>query len=141
MPIAIDEDEFVLTAGDVQIGGDSQPRYAVMTGVEGGGLGRVINPAVQRVFHNRLEQNFPNPFNPQTNIAFSLKDPAQIKLTIYDVTGSRVRDLLDEKRVAGAYRIVWDGRNGNGSSVASGVYFCKIVAGSFSDTKKMVLLK
>jgi hypothetical protein len=64
-----------------------------------------------------------------------------VSLTIYDVAGRRVRELVNEHRKPCAYRAVWDGRNGNGSQVASGVYFYKLVAGSFVDTKKMVMLK
>jgi len=58
-----------------------------------------------------------------------------------DVAGRRVRELINERRERGAYRVVWDGRNDRGSTVSSGVYFYKLVAGSFTDTKKMTILK
>jgi len=106
-----------------------------------GVMRRDLAAGVQRIFHNRLEHNFPNPFNPQTTIAFSLKDGANVSLSIYDVGGRRVRDLVNENRTSGAYKVVWDGRSSSGDPVASGVYFYKLVAGSFTDTKKMVLLK
>jgi hypothetical protein len=140
-PITIADDEFVISVGEAQLGEDSQANYAIMSGVLDGGIGRTLAPTVQRVFHNRLEQNFPNPFNPQTTIAFSLKQAKDVRLTIYDVTGGRVKDLMNERRPAGAYQIVWDGTNNSGSQVASGVYFCKLSAGSFVDTKKLVMLK
>ncbi len=94
------------------------------------------------VLTNRLEQNYPNPFNPQTTIAFSLKARERVTIGIYNVAGARVAMLLDETRPAGAHADVrWDGRDAAGSPVASGVYFYRLVAGEFSQTKKMVLLK
>jgi len=92
-------------------------------------------------FSNQLAQNYPNPFNPQTTLAFSIKDVGKVSLVIYDVAGRRVRELVDEHRAPGIYKVVWDGRDSKGGLVASGVYFYKLVAGSFADTKKMVLLK
>jgi len=91
---------------------------------------------------NSLEQNYPNPFNPQTTIAFSMKDRARVKIDVYNVTGQLVKTLLDETRAAGSYTDVrWDGTNGANQPVSSGVYFYKLVAGSFTDTKKMTILK
>ena len=137
-PIDIADDEFILTVGDIELMGvDNQTYGAQLSGV----MGRTIKGSVQKLFHNRLEQNFPNPFNPQTTIAFSIQKASNVHLSIYDVTGSRVRDLVDEKRVPGAYRVVWDGLNQSGNSVASGVYFYKLTAGTFTSAKKMVLLK
>jgi hypothetical protein len=137
-PIVPGEDDFVLVAGDIATGGSGEAMaFGELTGV----LGRTLDTAVQHVFHTRLEQNFPNPFNPQTILAYSLKDASNVSLTIYDVGGRRVRDLVHEHRAPGAYRVVWDGRDGNGTQVASGVYFYKIIAGSFVETKKMVMLK
>ena len=96
----------------------------------------------QRSFANRLEQNYPNPFNPATTIAFSLKQRARVRIDVFDVTGALVRTLLDDSRDAGAYSdIRWDGHDRNGRAVASGVYFYKLVAGGFEQTRKMVLLK
>jgi hypothetical protein len=137
-PFEVTEDDFVLTVGDVLLdSGGNGPVAASMSGV----VGRTLGPAVARVYHNRLEQNFPNPFNPSTTIAFSLKDAANVDLTIYDVAGRRVRNLVDERRDRGVYKIAWDGYNDSGSRVASGVYFYKMIAGSFTDTKKLTILK
>jgi hypothetical protein len=91
---------------------------------------------------NRLEQNYPNPFNPQTTIAFSIEARGRVTIAIYDVTGARVKTLLDETRAAGSYTDVrWDGTDAAGSPVASGVYFYRLEAGRFAQTHKMVLLK
>lgn len=88
-----------------------------------------------------LAQNAPNPFNPSTVISFGLTARGRVTLSIYDVTGRLVRVLIDEDRDAGHYRESWDGRGAHGSTVASGVYFYRLRAGTFSETRKMVLTR
>jgi hypothetical protein len=91
---------------------------------------------------NALAQNVPNPFNPTTTIAFSIKERAPVTLTIYNVRGQRVKTLVTDTRAPGVtYRIQWDGRNDAGQQVASGVYFYRLVTKGFTKTKKMVHLK
>ena len=90
---------------------------------------------------NRLNQNYPNPFNPGTRIAFDLKEPSAVSLRIYDANGRLVRNLIEEKRESGRHEIAWDGKDDSKREVASGVYFYRLTAGSFSETKKMVMLK
>jgi hypothetical protein len=90
---------------------------------------------------NSLAQNHPNPFNPQTTISFSIAQRGNVRLNVYDVNGALVRTLANETRAAGAYDVTWDGRDDRGRAVASGVYFYKLTAGSFTQTRKMVLLK
>jgi len=93
--------------------------------------------------HNYLGNASPNPFNPTTTIHYSIKESGQVKLEVYDVSGRLVRTLVDEFKtpVAEGLSVEWDGRDGNGNTVASGVYFYKLVANDFSATRKMVLLK
>ena len=94
-----------------------------------------------------LNQNYPNPFNPTTTIKFTLparKDggatlPTTLK--IYNVLGEVVRTLVDEPMSPGVHHKIWDGRDGQGNQVASGIYFYRLRASEFSETKKMVLLK
>lgn len=137
-PMEISDDNFALTVGDVLLEtAGAGPVVATM----GGAFNRTFDPAVARIYHNSLAQNFPNPFNPTTTLAFSIKDAGNVSLTIYDVAGRRVRELVNEPRERGAYKVVWDGRNDTGTTVSSGVYFYKLVAGSFTDTKKMTILK
>ena len=88
-----------------------------------------------------LEQNFPNPFNPVTRLSFSLKQKGHVSMRIYDVAGRLVRVLLDEVRDAGSYEVVWDGTNNEGRRTASGVYFCRMEAGDYERTLKMVQLR
>lgn len=88
-----------------------------------------------------LEQNYPNPFNPSTNIALALPKAGKVEVSVFNVLGQKVNTLLSGELPAGNHTIVWDGRNSQGESVSSGIYFYRIVAGDFSQTKKMMMLK
>ena len=88
-----------------------------------------------------LSQNYPNPFNPSTTIAYSLTNASEVTLSIYNVTGQKVVDLVNAPQATGSYSVVWDGTSANGEMVSSGVYFYQINAGEFNDTKKMFFLK
>lgn len=88
-----------------------------------------------------LAQAFPNPFNPSTTIQFTVAQAANVGLVVYDVAGRQVKTLVNESRAPGVYRVTWDGRDDRGHRVASGVYFYRMNAGSFTQTRKMVLLK
>ena len=88
-----------------------------------------------------LAQNHPNPFNPQTTIRYTLPKASHVELVVYDVLGRQVRRLVQGVQPAGYHTVVWNGRNSHGQMVASGLYFYRIASGSFSETKKMVLLK
>lgn len=88
-----------------------------------------------------LAQNAPNPFNPSTQISFALPSAAKVSLTVYNVLGQQVKTLVDEYMTAGYQTVTWDGTDNSSASVASGIYFYRIAAGEFADTKKMLLLK
>ena len=93
-----------------------------------------------------LLANYPNPFNPETWIPYRLAEDANVTLTIYDSSGQVIRTLDVGHRIASAYEnrskaIYWDGRNGLGERVASGVYFYTLTTGDFSATRRMVILK
>jgi hypothetical protein len=88
-----------------------------------------------------LHQNLPNPFNPSTRISFELGAPCRATLAVYDVSGKLVRTLLDETLAPGVHSIEWDGRAERGKAASSGMYFYKLRAGSFTETRKMVLLR
>jgi hypothetical protein len=83
-----------------------------------------------------LDQNFPNPFNPVTNIKFGIPKAGDVKLIVYDVSGREVSRLVDQNLNAGYYNFDF-----NASNLASGVYFYRIEANNFTDVKKMVLVK
>jgi hypothetical protein len=88
-----------------------------------------------------LAQNYPNPFNPETEILYTLPHSSRTTITIYNVLGQVVNVLVDEYQPAGSYRVQWDGQSHTGEGVASGVYFCRMQAGDFVATNKMVLMK
>ncbi|HTR99385.1 MAG TPA: choice-of-anchor D domain-containing protein [Bacteroidota bacterium] len=89
-----------------------------------------------------LEQNYPNPFNPSTTITYLLPAPADVRLEILTVLGQRVRVLESGFRPAATHTVVWDGRDDRGQTVASGVYFCRLVAGgTLTKTRKLLLVK
>ncbi|UCE19886.1 MAG: choice-of-anchor D domain-containing protein [Gemmatimonadota bacterium] len=91
-----------------------------------------------------LFQNYPNPFNVNTDIKYQIVDdgyPVHTTLRIYNVMGQEVRMLLDESQETGYYSVFWDGENGQGEVVPSGVYFYRLQAGDYSQTKKMVMLR
>lgn len=88
-----------------------------------------------------LSQNYPNPFNPETEISYALPRDCQVKLTIYNIAGQKVRTLVDEHQVAGHKTIYWNGKDDKGNEVASGIYLYRIKAGNFSQSRKMMLVK
>ncbi|MCC7431559.1 SBBP repeat-containing protein, partial [bacterium] len=89
----------------------------------------------------QLEQNFPNPFNPNTTISYTLAKTNNVKLEVYNTNGELVRTLVSEKQNAGSHTSNWNGKDERGNTVSSGVYFYRLATGSFTQTNKMVLLK
>ena len=83
-----------------------------------------------------LSQNYPNPFNPDTRIKFGLVEPVHVKLEIFDIYGQLVETLVDETRPAGHYEVVW-----NAGHFASGIYLCRMKAGSFVQMRKLIFQK
>ena len=88
-----------------------------------------------------LMQNYPNPFNPNTTIRYDLPKASDVKLVIYNILGQKVRTLIDKNRSAGFHIVLWDGKNGAGVSVASGVYIYRIEAERFVKSRKMLLIR
>ncbi|MCK4547992.1 MAG: T9SS type A sorting domain-containing protein [Candidatus Eisenbacteria sp.] len=92
----------------------------------------------------RILSPAPNPFNPSTEIAYSIpagSEPSRVTMKVYDATGRAVTTLIDEDRAGGMYSITWNGRDHNGAEVASGVYFYRTTWNGKSQTQRMVLLK
>ncbi len=88
-----------------------------------------------------LDQNFPNPFNPDTQISYDLPSSTDVFLKIYNIMGQEVRTIVDETQPAGQYTVLWDGKNNYGTRVSSGIYVYVIKAGDFVKSKRMTLLK
>ena len=83
-----------------------------------------------------LDQNFPNPFNPETTLEYNLQNSGEVSLIIYNLLGQEMTRLVNEVQKAGNHQVTW-----NASNVASGIYFYRLQAGDFVQTRKMVLLK
>jgi len=88
-----------------------------------------------------LNQNFPNPFNPETQIAFQIPESGDLSLVIYNTLGQQVRTLHQGSVDAGFHLAVWDGKDALGRNVSSGVYLVRMHSGNFRSIRKMMLLK
>jgi hypothetical protein len=88
-----------------------------------------------------LEQSYPNPFNPETAINFSIKQTGKVSLKIYNVQGQLIRSLVDANKLAGSYSIIWNGTDDQGTRVSSGTYLYTLKVNGFEDTKKLVFMK
>jgi len=106
--------------------------HPILTGLEGG-------PNLSTAF--KLYQNYPNPFNPSTTIEYDLTTNIEVDITIFDIQGRSVRTLVSQKQSSGSHKITWDGQNGFGESVSSGVYFYRLKIGNKSSTRKMLLIR
>jgi hypothetical protein len=88
-----------------------------------------------------LFQNFPNPFNPETEIRYSLVEVSRVELKVFDVVGSEVAVLADEVQPAGFHSIRWGGTDIAGRSLSSGIYFCRLTTGKTTIIRKMLLVR
>lgn len=102
--------------------------------------GRGDKPDVLPAFYS-LDQNYPNPFNPSTTIKYAIANECFVKLSVYNILGQKVIDLVNKNQKPGAYKVIWEGNNNAGSQVASGVYFYRLKTDEYTDSKKMILLK
>ena len=88
-----------------------------------------------------LQQNYPNPFNPSTTISYDLSEQSTVSLTVYDVRGQEITTLQNGVKAPGNYKLQWNGMDQSGNPVSTGVYFCRLQAGAYSKTIKMIFLK
>ena len=114
------------------------------------GSGEIILPSVERFLLNKepvvptaftLHQNIPNPFNSITYLRYDLPSDAYVTLTIFDMLGREVTQLVSAHQDAGFKSLQWDAKDSMGGPVSAGIYLYQIQAGNFVQTKKMVLLK
>jgi len=89
----------------------------------------------------RLEQNFPNPFNPETVVRYQLPRRERVRIGVYTLLGTRLRILADEIQEAGCREVVWDGTDDAGKAVSSGIYFYRLETEAFGQTRKMILIR
>ena len=93
------------------------------------------------VLATTLNANYPNPFNPETTITYSLQDASPVTIEIYNIKGQLVKTLVNESKSSGNHSVVWNGTDNSNRLVSSGVYYYKMQAGRFSSTRKMILMK
>jgi flagellar hook assembly protein FlgD len=103
----------------------------------GAGLRHIPVPSESALF-----QNHPNPFNPSTTIGYDVPEGVgHVTLQVYDIKGTLVRTLVNTVPPGGRHTVEWDGRDGGGHAVSTGIYFYQLKAGGFVDTRKMLLMK
>lgn len=88
-----------------------------------------------------LDQNYPNPFNPETTILYELPRASEVEVAVFNLLGEKIRTLVNQPQQAGQHRLLWNGRDENEKSVPSGVYFYRLRAGEFMQTRKMILMQ
>ena len=97
------------------------------------------NPVIPTVF--QLGHGYPNPFNPRVTIPVDVPRESTVHLEVFNISGQRVRSLLQDVMLAGTHRIIWDGRDANGQLVGTGVYILRMQAGEFQQAQRVLLLK
>ncbi len=100
---------------------------------------KIGDPSLPNDFE--LLQNYPNPFNPETEIAYTIPEGSDVSIDIYDLLGQKIGTLVDSYKSPGSYVVTWNGRDDVGRKVSSGIYFYKLRAGDFTQTRKMSLMK
>ena len=128
--VTTDFDNISRVAGNYDIGAYE---YDTSTKIQG-----ELNPKIREF---KLFNNYPNPFNPSTNISFNIVHASLVTLEIYNLLGQKIKTVLTKRLERGDYTYRWDGKNDLGKDLVGGMYFYKMTADNFSQTKKMVLIK
>ena len=127
---------------DFRVNGGSQYAEIYAQYVSAGGaLSRVQRSSAGIPESFALDQNFPNPFNPSTEIKFQIASGQHTNLTVYNTLGQQVRALVDGEMNAGSYSVTWDGKDDRGAQVSSGMYLYRLEAGNSVAVKRMVMMK
>jgi hypothetical protein len=127
---------WLLVGGDSSGVGGNVGSYALIDDLAFSGTVGVNDNVPNTVKNFKLYQNYPNPFNPSTNISYNINKPGNVELKVYNILGVEVSTLVNEYQTAGEHSIKF-----NADNLPSGIYFYKLEAGSFSQIKKMTLLK
>ncbi len=125
----------------LEISGHARPVSAVAADEQGVSARVMIETKEALPDAYRLDQNQPNPFNPFTQISFNLPEASGVILDVFNITGQKVATLINADLTAGIHHVGWDGADNNGQPVTSGIYFYRLRAGNFIETKKMMLVK
>jgi hypothetical protein len=124
--------------GITYFGGEGGAQYlsgAIINNIQYGNINDVKKP-IEIPSNFYLYQNYPNPFNPTTTIQYSVPRSSLVSLNVYDLLGQKVGSLVNEQKVPGVYTVNFDGSN-----LSSGIYFYRLHAGSYTQVKKLILMK
>lgn len=136
----LDRERRLVAGQSLSLNPGEQRRLQVIVGTEA--FARETSPGISLGdFTNELQGNAPNPFNKETTLTYVLEEKTSVTLEVYNVLGQRVRTLVQGRREAGVHAVRWGGENRYGKPVGSGVYFYRIEAGDFQETRKMVLVR
>ncbi len=130
------EESFHITTDDSILDVEIDPDHWILRNITGIPVGGKELPVTCT-----LSQNIPNPFNPSTRIRFTLKEQVNITLNVFNVSGALVSTLANGKYPPGNHEVSWNGTGNRGARVSSGIYFYRLTAGEYTETKKMVLLR
>jgi hypothetical protein len=133
------DDSFCFTAADRVWYQPDGVGNRFIRGFSVGGVTATPEPQLPQA--NTISSNYPNPFNPQTTIVYSVRSPGFVKLKVYDVRGCLVRTLVDGNADAGTFEIPWFAEDDNGRDVASGIYFCVLETSTDHATRKLVVVR
>ena len=89
----------------------------------------------------KLNKNYPNPFNPETTISYSVKNSGPVSIDLFNILGQKTKTLINENKTPGKYKVIWKGLDQNNKKVASGIYFYRMKSGNYTSTHKMILMK
>ena len=132
----LDSGEYTYWVTALYTEGESEPSNEVVVEIESSTDDTTTAPMV-----TRLNSNYPNPFNPETTISFSLQQAGPVTIEIFNIRGQKVTTLVDAHLDAGEHRIVWDSRSDRNRESGSGIYFYRMQSGEYTATKKMILMK
>lgn len=143
--IGMGNDPWDIFATDI----DGDEKTDVLSGVQhkiiwfqnGGPTTNINKPITNLPDKIGVRQNFPNPFNPLTQIRYSIPTSQNVTITLYNILGQKIKTLLSQKQTAGEHMVIWDARDDSGQPVSSGIYFYQLRAGDFTETKKMMLMR
>ncbi len=134
-PLKAENGEYTLSSGL-----KGERRFKVILGTEAYALNNSDGIPLVPVDYE-LKQNYPNPFNPETVIPFQLSVKSNVKIEVFNILGHKIKTLHNSTLSTGSHQVTWDGSNDAGNSVAAGMYFYRIQAGSFQAVKKMILIR
>lgn len=123
------------------VGAGKSDLYELISGVYGGIRVPTSSGEISAMPRTYLHQNYPNPFNPVTTIAYSVGSRGRVLMEIFNVSGQRVKLLVDEVKEPGGYFATWDGRNDYDQAVATGIYLCRLRVNESTSVKKMLIIR